>query len=75
MALAVFRGIKSIKYGCMPFFTLIMGGAWAYSRIFASYTCELLYFIKSLFKYLNLFKYFHNALTSIRIKYILNIKM
>ena len=33
------------------------------------------YFIKSIFKYLKLFKNFHNALTNIRIKYILDIKM
>ena len=28
----------------MPFFTLIMGGEWAYSRIFAFYARQLPYF-------------------------------
>ena len=31
---AVRMGIKSIKYGCMPFFTLIMGGTRAYKPYF-----------------------------------------
>lgn len=41
---AVLMGIKSIKYGCMPFFTPIMGARGHTSRIFASYAHELPYF-------------------------------